>query len=693
MSINLEQFHQTFFDESFEGLQLMESGLLHLNQSNGDMEQINVVFRAAHSIKGGSGTFGFTEVSAFTHQLESLLDEMRSGLRAVTNEALELLLQAVDCLREMLNAAQAGTVFNQERAQFLHREFEQLMRAKNSEQASQSQAAQKQESSAGWQILFQPMPHLFSTGNEPILLFQALAELGDLTVETDISRLPGFTDMDPESCYFSWKLTLRGNVLRECVNEIFEWLEGDCKLEINPLQDNLPMAGAATAISDENKMSISPAESQAPAKASAESLAPERRSGADRRSSPDNLRETASIRVSIEKIDALINTVGELVITQAMLSQLGENFDIKKLDNLRDGLDQLERNTHELQESVMGIRMLPMSFAFNRFPRLVHDLSQKLGKKAELKVEGAQTELDKTVLEKIGDPLVHLVRNSLDHGIETPEVRVAAGKNETGIIRLSAYHKGGSVNIEISDDGAGINKERLVKKAQEKGLIGSDETLSDENIFELIFLPGMSTAEVVNDISGRGVGMDVVRRNIRELQGQIEVHSREGQGTTILIRLPLTLAILDGQLVRIGKENCIIPLVSICESLQMESGHVSRVAGCAEIYTLRGNHIPIVRPADVFGLGSAAGSCSGSLLVVVEGDGRRVGIVVDELLGQQQVVIKSLETNFRRVEGVSGATILGDGTVALIIDIGSLIDLARRDASQPAELHLIGGNV
>jgi two-component system, chemotaxis family, sensor kinase CheA len=680
MSINLEQFHQTFFDESFEGLQLMESGLLHLNQSNNDLEQINVIFRAAHSIKGGSGTFGFTDISNFTHQLESLLDQMRSGLRDVTNEALELLLQSVDCLREMLNAAQAGSVINQERAQSLHGEFERLMQSKNSEPASQSQAEQKQESSAGWQILFRPLLHLFSTGNDPILLFQALSELGDLTVETDVSQLPAFADIDPESCYLSWKLILRGNVPRKCVSEIFEWLEGDCELEITPLQDNLP---AAIAISDKETVSNS----------QAKPLPQERRSGLDRRSSPDSRRETASIRVSIEKIDALINTVGELVITQAMLSQLGESFDIKKLDKLRDGLDQLERNTREIQESVMGIRMLPMSFAFNRFPRLVHDLSQKLGKKVELKIEGEQTELDKTVLEKIGDPLVHLIRNSLDHGIEPPEARAAAGKNETGIIRLSAYHKGGNVNIEISDDGAGISKERLLKKAQEKGLIGCDETLSDEKIFELIFLPGISTAETISDVSGRGVGMDVVRRNIRELQGQIEVHSKEGQGTTILIRLPLTLAILDGQLVRIGHENCIIPLVSICESLQMEFKHISRVAGRAEIYTLRGNHIPIVRLADVFGLQPDEGASSGSLLVIVESDGQRAGIVVDELLGQQQVVIKSLETNFRRVDGISGATILGDGTVALIIDIGGLIDLARRDASQPAELHLIGGNV
>jgi two-component system chemotaxis sensor kinase CheA len=512
-----------------------------------------------------------------------------------------------------------------------------------------------------------------------VLLFRALQELGELRVETDVSQLPPLAEMEPDSCYLSWTLELRGDVPRDRISEIFEWLEGDCELEITMLSDEKSAKDTSADAAPESGKSVLPTDGSIFSPAPTISTPSDRRTGSDRRSGAERRKESASIRVSIEKIDALINTVGELVITQSMLSQLGENFDIKKLDKLRDGLDQLERNTHELQESVMSIRMLPMSFAFSRFPRLVHDLSQQLGKKTELQMTGEQTELDKTVLEKIGDPLIHLVRNSLDHGIETPEIRIAAGKPETGIVRLSAFHQGGNIVIEISDDGAGINKERLLEKARERGLIGSDEVLSDEKILDLIFLPGMSTAEIISDISGRGVGMDVVRRNIRELQGRIEVKSRDGLGTTFLIRLPLTLAILDGQLVRVGKENCIIPLVSISESLQIEKDRVSAIAGRAEIYTLRGDHIPIVHLADVFGFRSKSES-SGSLLVVVEGDGQRVGIIVDELLGQQQVVIKSLETNYRRVDGVSGATILGDGTVALIIDIGGLIALARRDS-------------
>jgi two-component system, chemotaxis family, sensor kinase CheA len=693
MSINLGRFHQIFFEETQEGLQTMESGLLNLDQTGIDLEQINTIFRAAHSIKGGSATFGFEDIAGLTHRLEALLDEMRKGRRTVTREAIDLLLRSVDCLREMLKAARSGTPCNQERALSLHKDIEQLMQVGNAEPVAKSDPAPV--SSSGWRILFRPLPHLFSTGNDPVRLFRVLQDLGDLSVETDISRLPSLIDLDPEVCYLNWTLVLRGNVPRERISEVFEWLEGDCELEIIPLQEegSATKATAADSALDGEKPSSSEPSAPAPVISKTASASQESRSGANRRSGTDRRQTESSIRVSIEKIDALINTVGELVITQAMLSQLGENFDIKKLDKLRDGLDQLERNTHELQESVMSIRMLPIGFAFNRFPRLVHDLSQKLGKKVELRLAGEQTELDKTVIEKISDPLIHLVRNALDHGIEMPEIRAAAGKPEIGTIRLSAYHRGGNVHIEVNDDGAGINRQRLLEKAREIGKAGLDEELTDEKLFELIFLPGLSTAENVSDVSGRGVGMDVVRRNIRELQGQIEVHSQDGQGTTFLIRLPLTLAILDGQLVRIGQENCIIPLVSICESLQMESGHVRSIAGEAELFTLRGDHIPVVRLAELFGFNSNNGHSSGSLLVVVEADGKRVGIVVDELLGQQQVVIKSLETNFRRVVGISGATILGDGTVALIIDIGGLISLSRKEVQPHAEMQPIGGSL
>jgi two-component system chemotaxis sensor kinase CheA len=388
----------------------------------------------------------------------------------------------------------------------------------------------------------------------------------------------------------------------------------------------------------------------------------------------------ASIRVSTDKVDSLINLVGELVITQSMLSQLGENFDPSRLAQLIDGLEQLERNTRELQEGIMRIRMLPISFAFNRFPRLVHDLSGKMGKQVELQLSGEQTELDKTVMEKIGDPLVHLVRNSLDHGLETPEKRLAAGKPETGLLQLNAYHQGGNIVIEISDDGAGLNEDKILQKAIEKGLVPAGEQLSADKIHELIFMPGFSTADVVSDVSGRGVGMDVVRKNINSLGGSVEVVSERGVGSTFTIRLPLTLAIMDGQTIQVGDQKYIIPLISIIESVEIKPGTVKNVTGKGEVYTLRDEYVPLIRLRDVFNLDVGSDKLDEGLLVVVECEDRKVGLFVDELLAQQQVVIKSLETNYRKVTGIAGATILGDGTVALILDIAGLQAMYRDPA-------------
>ena len=370
--------------------------------------------------------------------------------------------------------------------------------------------------------------------------------------------------------------------------------------------------------------------------------------------------------------------VGELVITQNILGQIGQNFDMSKLHKLTQALSELDRNTRELQESVMRIRMLPISFAFNRVPRLVHDLSTKLGKKVELKMSGESTELDKTVMERIVDPLVHLVRNTCDHGIEMPDVRRAAGKPETGTLTLSACHQGGNVVIEITDDGAGLNEEKILKKARERGLVKPDQHLSVGEIHDLIFLPGFSTVEQVSDVSGRGVGMDVVRKNIQGLGGNVEIFSEPGKGARFTVRLPLTLAIMDGQSVAVGKEYYIVPLVSIIVSTIVKNEHVSTMANGGEVFKFRDEYLPLMRLYDLYGATSRTTDISQGLMVVVEGDGRRAGLFVDELLGQQQVVIKSLEANYKRVEGISGATILGDGSVALILDIPGLIRIAHQ---------------
>ncbi len=677
MSIDISQFHQVFFEESFEGLDLMESALLGLSQGSDDPELIHLIFRAAHSIKGGSGTFGFTAIASFTHVMETLLDEMREGERSVSKPALTLLLQSGDVLRDMLEAARDGREFDPDRAATMQAQLEGLLDGEvgRSPVSSQTEA----DSRSAWRIQFRPYPDLLKTGNDPVRMFRELAALGEMTVEVDTSAVPRAEVYDAETCYLAWTITLSGDISREQIDEIFEWVDGDCDLVVEAL-------GAR----QESPLPQSADTPKAPAAAPLAGGSDEdRRSGDDRRKTDRRTTAAAdtSIRVSINKIDEIINMVGELVITQSMLGQFGtevEEFDSGMIEKLRDGLSQLERNTRDLQESVMRIRMLPISFSFNRFPRLVHDLSAKLGKKIDLKISGESTELDKTVMEKIGDPLVHLVRNSLDHGIEMPDERAAKGKPETGVVHLNAYHQGGHIIIEISDDGGGLPTDKILSKARQRGLVGEGETLSHEETLQLIFEPGFSTAETVSDVSGRGVGMDVVRRNIKDLGGSIEVRSERDQGSKFTIRLPLTLAILDGQLLKVSDEIFIIPLVSIVESLQIDVNKVNAIAGSVEMYRLRDDYVPIVRLYELFDLQPSNTSLQDALLVIVEHDGRKVGILVDELLGQQQVVIKSLETNFRRVAGLSGATILGDGMVALILDVGGLISMSNRGpASQP----------
>jgi two-component system chemotaxis sensor kinase CheA len=522
-------------------------------------------------------------------------------------------------------------------------------------------------------------------GNDPLRMLRELSEVGDLTVKIDTSALPPLADMDPESCFFIWDLRVDTDATREVIEHVFDWAEGDCELKITDERGSgeLPAAAAPDAATTAVK-AATPAASDAPA------AEPAARAHLAAVPTPDSdgpkqtIGDGGSIRVSTEKIDELMNTVGELVITQSMLSALGAKIDGAVAEQLRSGLVQLERHMRELQESVMRVRMLPISFVFSRFPRMVRDLSQRLNKQVDLKMTGENTELDKTVLEKIGDPLVHLVRNSVDHGIEMPEKRKAAGKSATGTVYLEAYHKGGSITVEVGDDGGGLNKERILQKARDRGLIGPNDTLSDSEINDLIFMAGFSTAETTTDISGRGVGMDVVRRNIKELGGTIEVRSELGKGSRFIITLPLTLAIVDGQSVSVGTESYIVPLITIIESLQLKAGMVNRVAGQGEVFWFRDRYLPVVRLHEVFGLTPRTTQLHEGLIMVVEGDGRRVGLFVDDLLGQQQVVIKSLETNFRRVEGVSGATILGDGAVALILDVAGLIRVATEGATQGA---------
>lgn len=713
MAIDLAQFHDAFFDESFEALDSMEAALLKLNLGAPEPELIGTIFRVAHSIKGGSATFGFSEVASFTHTCETLLDELRGNRMQVTRHITDLLLKSVDVMRDMLRSVQHKEPIDAQRVADLQFDLELAIVQKNqaaaaapvleapvaaapAEQAAPVEPA-KPATAYRWRIHFRPYPQLFVHGNDPLRMLRELAEIGDLSVKVDGQALPSLQDLDPESCYLAWELTVDTDATRDVINQVFDWAEGDCELKITeetPPAAAPPVAQPAVAAAPSapapevkapeaakpsNVVNISeakPSESKA-AEAKQASVEPAH-APAHPEAPKAGLSEGGSIRVSTEKIDELMNTVGELVITQSMLTQLGQKFTGPAAEQLRSGLAQLERNVRELQESVMRVRMLPISFVFSRFPRMVRDLSQRLGKQVELKMTGDQTELDKTVMEKIGDPLVHLVRNSVDHGIEMPDVRTAAGKTPNGTVYLEAYHKGGSITVEVGDDGGGLNKDRILKKARERNLIGPNDTLTDEQIYELIFMAGFSTAEQTTDISGRGVGMDVVRRNIKELGGTIEVRSTLGKGSRFIITLPLTLAIVDGQSVAVGTETYIVPLITIIESLQLKQGMVNRVAGQGEVFWFRDGYVPVVRVHEVFGIEPRTTNLHEGLIMVVEGEGRRVGLFVDDLLGQQQVVIKSLETNFRRVEGVSGATILGDGAVALILDVPGLIRVATQ---------------
>ncbi|MAZ88239.1 MAG: chemotaxis protein CheA [Cellvibrionaceae bacterium] len=846
MSVDLSQFHQVFFEESFEGLDSMESALMELDPSAVDAETINTIFRAAHSIKGGSATFGFSIVADFTHVLETLLDEIRSDARPIRQDDVDLFLQSVDCLRDLLSALQSDETPDAEQSATLGKAFEEILaqdpQSPNyltvpSESSPSGDIASREledsssvkegpegaeEIDGPWRIRFIPGRDILRTGNEPLRILRELEELGRTCVTPIFEQVPDYSVLDPEACYLGFDIVFRDRISKSKLDEVFEWVVDESDLEIvlachqhdaedqgsdesgiavsendgwsvsfkpgedvlrtgnEPLRifreladaglrhvsaqvESLPRwsllnpescylawqlnidagcdesqiheafewvvdesdivvtrqvssAKGATDAADSSSngqevdsISLSKSESVS-VEETLESREPVSIAGgepdsqvaiASNKSAPQerdipkaapakktSSNESTSIRVGIDKVDTLINMVGELVITQSMLGELGNDFDINCLPKLREGLSQLEQNTRELQESVMRIRMLPISFAFSRFPRMVRDLGKRLNKKIHLELIGEQTELDKTVMEKIGDPLVHLVRNAIDHGIEQPEERVEAGKSDTGMITLNAYHQGGNVVIEITDDGKGLDRSRIVAKALDSGMIQEKEaqSLSDEQVYDMIFQPGFSTAQEVSDVSGRGVGMDVVRRNIQALNGSVEINSTIGKGSKITIRLPLTLAILDGQLVRVGDQTYIFPLVSIVESLQSKDERVSRVAGGCDVFQLRDEYVPIIQLHEIFNIDADTNSLDEALMVVVEYDGEKVGVVVDDLQAQQQVVIKSLEQNYQRVEGISGATILGDGTVALILDIPGLVKLAGITHQQQVQL-------
>jgi len=672
MSIDLRQFHASFFSESLEGLDATEANLLRLEAGERSPELLNAIFRAIHSIKGAAGSLGFPQIGRFTHEFENVLDDVRNGRFAPDAAGIDVMLACVDNVRHSLRSAQAEKPHDTDRDAELLEQLTGLRAAAPAVSAAEAEAAPEAAAQGGalYRIRFRPGEGFFASGNDALKLLRVLDSMGTLTAKADLSALPAPAAFDAEKCYLAWELELRTERDRQEVLDVFAWVEDDCKVDLEA-QDASPETTKASA---------------APAPEAEVERAPDRRGGdrrrTDRRSGPRRADDDATfgpradiLHVGRAKLDGLMNAVGELVITKTILKEILSRIERDAEGRLDEAMQELEHHARELQDSVMAIRMQPMSFAFGSFPRLVRDLCQASGKLVQLRVSGEGSELDSTVIEKLVDPLTHLVRNALDHGIEAPAERVAAGKLETATLTLHAEHRGGNIEIVVSDDGLGINRERVRAKAIERGLIGAQESVSDEKVQELISSAGFSTAEKLNELSGRGVGLDVVRKNVQSLNGSIKVDSEPGRGTRFVIRLPLTLAIVDGMRVGVGEETYILPLASILECIRPGAAAVRAIAQQGHVLEIRGEYLPLVSLGRLFGI-EAAGPEQG-IAVVLEADGTRIALLVDQLLGQEQVVIKTLEANYRKVPCVAGATILGEGRVVLILDVASLVRSAQ----------------
>jgi two-component system chemotaxis sensor kinase CheA len=694
MKIDLSQFRQTFLQESADHIASMESGLLRLRTDPADVELLNSIFRSAHSIKGGAGSFGMMNLAHFTHSLEDLLDRMRSLEMCATDEVIGILLRSVDVLRELLDidpnvnpeAVMPALAVELDAKIAALMPTEQIPAETGIQNAPQPEAPQPAEDTREinlYKVEFIPDREMFASGTNPITLLRNLAAIGTISCcHLHCDQLPALADLDPEQCYLSWTVELASICEQAEVREIFEFVEHMAEIHISTA-DARPKPAVA-AVRDSNAAP----NPEKPPVANDGPPSVERRSArvADRRQSavtdrrqtsarPASGGESTSIRVAIDKVDRLIDLVGELVIAHVMTAQMVDDFEPTCLPKLRESVAAMERNTRELHERVMGIRMLPVGTLFQRYTRTVFDIAQATGKQMRLDAVGEETEIDKSMLELLGDPLTHIIRNSADHGIEAPAVRIAAGKPEEGAITLKAFHRSGRIVIEISDDGKGIDLESVRRKAIERGLIGPETQMSDDQLRMLIFEPGFSTREEVSDLSGRGVGMDVVKRNVLRLNGTVSVASENGQGTTVTIELPLTLAILEGLLVRVGDRTLVLPLLSVIETVPLRDGQIVRLAERGEVVVIREESIPLLRLSRFLGLAPEQASAgieengNHRLAVIVEAGGHKIGLVVDELLGQQQVVVKSLERNLHRIDGLMGATILGDGCVAPIVDV------------------------
>lgn len=697
----LDAFKATYFEECAELLTELEELFATIEAGDRSAERLNAIFRAVHSIKGGAGAFGFTGLVAFAHAYETLLDRVRSGRVRLSEPVTALCLRANDILADFVRAARSGTELPDGHGVAEQAQFEAFTSGEPAEAAPIEEfdidfvpvavnldeppdafdEAPLEDAGEGghWEIRFRPHAELYSRANDPLLLLRELASLGETEVRAVLGELPALAEFDPFGIYCSWEITLTSATATYAgIAEVFEFVEGNCELSIvllgagprEPPQDEMPSFEDLAA---ELKVAmpppapegpVAPAEPAGAVAALALAPPPEDRRGGE----PDRRGGVQSIRVDLDKVDRVVNMVGELVITQSMLTQQMDDHLRGRYQELVRGLEVLAQTTRGLQDSVMAIRAQPVKSVFSRMPRLVRELMQHTGKKLRLEMSGEATEIDKTVIEQLSDPLTHMIRNSADHGIETPDRRLAAGKPEVGTIRLSAEQAGGNILIVVEDDGQGINRERVLEVARSRGIVAADQTLSEEQIDQLIFAPGFSTAEAVSDLSGRGVGMDVVLANMKKLGGSVHVKSSSGKGTRVLLKLPLTLAVLDVMLVKVAGNPYVIPLSSIVETMQCARAEFGRQPSGAVLLRIRGDYLQVVDLAERFGMPTSVDQKQ-RFVVLCEAEGTsRVALIVDDIIGQQQVVIKSLEENFERIGGIAGGTILGDGNVALIVD-------------------------
>lgn len=731
---DLDDFKATYFDECSELLLELEEQFTAIEQGDHSSDRLNAVFRAIHSIKGGGGAFGFTDLVAFAHAYETLLDHVRDGRVELSEPTVALCIRANDIVADFVGSARDGAPLQADYGSEEKSQFDALTRGEQAdgedgehieefdidftpvmvrigddadeEAADDAFAASPLVAVAPghWEIKFTPHSELYARANDPLLLFRELGTLGEISIRAVFEDVPAIADFEPFGVYCAWEITLNSPTVTEAqIAEVFEFVEGNCDLSIAQLTaaptamaepvaeavaeaatsfaDLLPETSAAAPDDEDESPSfadladaIRPTAVAAPPAAPVLRAVPPSDDTEDRRSGSDDRRTNGvqSIRVDLDKIDRVVNMVGELVITQSMLTQQMDETLRARYQELVRGLEVLAQTTRGLQDSVMAIRAQPVKSVFSRMPRLMRELATKTGKKIKLETIGENTEIDKTIIEQLSDPLTHMIRNSADHGIESPEKRRAAGKNETGTIRLSAEQAGGNILIVVEDDGAGINRERVLQVARDRLVVGPDQQLTEEQIDQLIFAPGFSTASEVSDISGRGVGMDVVLSNIKKIGGSVHVKSWTGKGTRMTLRLPLTLAVLDVMLVKVAASPYVIPLSSIVETIQCSRANFSRMPTGGQVLQVRGEYVQVVDLAARFAMETDADDASRFVVLCEAEGGVKVALVVDDIIGQQQVVIKSLEENFQSIDGIAGGTILGDGNVALIVDVQGL---------------------